>query len=173
MKKRWIGGLVLLIVSLAMWVGNWNMIGLFFAGSLFAVRFHWIGVLVYCLPLLLSAVILLCCKKSDVMADASAAITGCLWGLLIATALTAGFLKLITPRKAYPYDELAFGVIFVAAVVMGLITLVIDCIRNENRLSFRRFALQCGIAASLTLPAIVPVYRAICLGEGLLRPLVS
>lgn len=173
MKKRWIGGLVLLMMSLVMWVGSWNVIGLFFVGSFFAVRFLWVGVLVYCLPLLLSAVILLRCKKSNVMADASAAITGCLWGLLLGTALVAGFLKLITPRKAYPYDEPAFGVIFVAAVALGLITFVIDCIRNENRLSFRRFALQCGIAASLTLPAIVPAYRAIYLGERLLRPLVS
>lgn len=173
MKKRWIGGLALLAVSLAMWVGNWNMIGLFFAGSLFAVRFLWVGVLVYCLPLLLSAVILLCCKKSDVMADASAAITGCLWGLLLGTALAAGFLKLITPRKAYPYDEPAFGVIFVAAVALGLITFVIDCIRNGNRLSFRRFALQCGIAASLTLPAIVPAIRVIYFFESLLGEFVA
>lgn len=98
---------------------------------------------------------------------------GCLWGGLGGTALTAGFLKLITSRRAHPYDEVAYGVIFAVALLLALVVWVADMLCNEETYSFRRFAFEVGTAILVVLPATVPAYFLMAFFEGILSQYVS
>ena len=98
---------------------------------------------------------------------------GCLWGGLGGTALTAGFLKLITSRRAHPYDEVAYGVIFAVALLLALVVWVADMLCNEETYSFRRFAFEVGTAILVVLPATVPAYFLMAFFEGILSRFVS
>ena len=98
---------------------------------------------------------------------------GFLWGCLGGTALTAGFLKLLTSRRAHPYDEVAYGVIFVVALLLALVVWVVDMVCNEETYSCRRFAFEVGIAILVVLPATVPAYFLMAFFEGILSRFVS
>lgn len=132
-----------------------------------------VGILVHFLPIgIVSATMLLRCKKSDLMADISAAIVGCLWGSALGIALSAGFLKLITSRSAHPYDEMAYGVLVVLALLAIAGIWLVDFIRKENGYSFRRFLLEGCIAACLVLPNMIPAMQVMAFFEGILSKLV-
>lgn len=163
MRKRQIAGLIVLTAGLVL--GVCNMEGWFLFIPLSAVA--------NCLPMALAALILLRSKKSDVMADVSAAVVGCLWGVLLGIALTAGFGKLLTSRAAHPYDEAAYGIIFAVSLLLVMIIWLMDFIRYEQKISFRRFLLQGFIAASLVLPTVVPAFHVMNFFEGILSQYVS
>ena len=103
----------------------------------------------------------------------SEVMVGFLWGCLGGTALTAGFLKLITSRRAHPYDEVAYGVIFVVALLLALVLWVADVACNKETYSFRRFAFEVGVAILVVLPATVPAYFLMTFFEGILSGFVA
>lgn len=103
----------------------------------------------------------------------SGAMVGCLWGGLGGTALTAGFLKLTTSGFENPYDEVAYGVIFMVALLLAVVVWLVDIGRNEETYSFRRFAFEVGVAILVVLPATVPAYFLMALCESILSEFVA
>ena len=125
------------------------------------------------IPLLLAAIMLFLCHKSQMMADLSAALTGCLWGMGLGVGLVAGFGKLLTSRRVHPYDEMAFGILVLLAILMIVAVGLVDAMRNEKRLSWGRFAWECAIAFSLIVPTCWPAARLMAYFESILSTWVS
>lgn len=158
MAKRRLGGV--LVLSLGLLLLICNTIIPTFMGQIGAF-FH--------IPLIGISILMLCrCSKSDVLADVSAAFTGCAWGILMGIGLVAGWLKLITQRRQHPYDEAAYGIIFVIELCMAVIILLIDIVHNAKKLSFRRFLLQGAITICITPLAMGPAYVLMLIFEIIL-----
>lgn len=162
MDKRMIGGILVLVLGLLLGICNigWPI-------------FSHITLLSICLTIGISILMLRRCKCSDVMADPSAALTGCMWGILLGISLVAGWFKLLTKRRMHPYDEAAYGIICVMSLLLALIVWLFDITHNQKKLSFRRFLLQSCIAASLVVPMVLPAMHIMMFFEGILSQYVS
>lgn len=158
MDKRMFGGLLVLAAASLLGICNTIIPTAFWFAAMLGILLA-IGIAVW---------MLLSCKSLDVMADISAALTGCIWGVLLGISLMAGWLKLLTKRSMHPYDEAAYGIICVVSLLLALIVLGFDIALNEKKQSFRRFALQGSIAVSLTPVAMGPAYILMLVFEVIL-----
>lgn len=154
MIKRYMGGLMVLVLGLALMA--YHIIDFYTLYRKYGVQEGL--VIVHSLPILVALMMLLRCKRSAVMADASAAIAGCLYGVCLGSVYPA-FVAML-----WFGDGTADGrgvIFFVAALLLTVLVCVMDCLRNKKKLSARRFLLETCIALSLIGPMFAPAYRAI------------
>ena len=154
MIKRYMGGLMVLVLGLALMA--YHIIDFYTLYRKYGVQEGL--VIVHSLPILVALMMLLRCKRSAVMADASAAIAGCLYGVCLGSVHPA-FVAML-----WFGDGTADGtgaIFFVAALLLTVLVCVMDCLRNKKKLSARRFLLETCIALSLIGPMFAPAYRAI------------
>ena len=155
MGKKQVGGLIVLALELALMA--YHIIDQY----TFYLKYGVQGglIIVHSLPIGVSLLMLLRCKRSKVMADPSAAIVGCLYGVCLGSVYPA-FVAMLWFADGEPVDGI--GVIFfLAALLLPVLVCVMDCLQNKKKLSFRRFLLEACIAGSLIGPMFVPAYRVI------------
>lgn len=159
MDKSYLAGGMVMLLGITLAVSGSNM---------FLFDKIWIVAAMEGLPLLLAAIMLLRCRKSQILADFSAALTGCLWGMGLGVALMAGFLKLIVSGRAHPCDELAYGILILLMLILICTVGLVDALRNRERLSLGRFVWECIIAFSLIWPTLLPAAKLMQYFEAIL-----
>lgn len=154
MAKRYMGGLIVLALGLALMACH--ILDNYTLYLNYGVQEGLM--LVHILPIGVALLMLLRCKRSNVMADPSAAVAGCLYGVCLGSVYPA-FVAML-----WFGDGTADGrgvIFFVAALLLTALVCVMDCLRNKKKLSARRFLLEGCIAVSLIGPMFVPAYRVI------------
>jgi hypothetical protein len=155
MAKRYIGGLIVLALGLALMACH--ILDNYTLYLNYGVQEGLM--IVHSLPIGVALLMLLRCKRSNVMADPSAAVAGCLYGVCLGSVYPA-FVAMLWFADGEPVDGI--GVIFfLAALLLTVLVCVMDCLQNKKKLSFRRFLLEACIAGSLIGPMFVPAYRVI------------
>ena len=154
MAKRYIGGLMVLALGLALMACY--IIDHYTLYLRYGVQEGLM--LVHILPIGVALLMLLRCKRSAVMADPSAAVAGCLYGVCLGSVYPA-FVAML-----WFGDGTADGtgaIFFVAALLLTALVCVMDCLRNKKKLSARRFLLEGCIAVSLIGPMGTPAWQII------------
>ena len=154
MAKRYIGGLMVLALGLALMACH--ILDNYTLYLNYGVQEGLM--LVHILPIGVALLMLLRCKRSNVMADPSAAVAGCLYGVCLGSVYPA-FVAML-----WFGDGTADGrgvIFFVAALLLTALVCVMACLRNKKKLSARRFLLEGCIAVSLIGPMCTPAWRII------------
>lgn len=152
MGKRRVAGLLVLTMGLLLGICN----------TVMPTAFGFMAMCGIILVIGISIWMLRRCGSADVMADPSAALTGCIWSIMLGVGLVAGICKQSTERSMHPYDEAAYDMIIVLCLLLALIVWLLDMTVNKKKHSFRRVLLQCGITIGLA-PAVMGPARILML----------